>query len=298
MVVGQGAELWEEWVSDYFPRNLVRMLKRLQEAIRKFMERDLQKVVIRKMEAKRDVNPYLSQLNEVEGERGYVVRVVVEKGKKILQKKFRVRPPAPRIYNTNLNLEKPRVFVSSEEDDSSSSFNFADRIRCPFGECSKMAQVDNGLRNGRVAEGPIMECGSSDEGSEPSFNGSRVPETDLEPYTHGPSKQVPLMLVPFIASPDRPVNNKERNVVGDGSESEEGQCQASPSNKNDAIHLEVDFGVLLGRAVKENVVAEVSNTVETSNSLKSKKRRGSRKVGSVRTHAMKTRNKIADGEGS
>ncbi|KAK1572499.1 hypothetical protein Q3G72_033659 [Acer saccharum] len=160
----------------------------------------------------------------------YDVRVVVEKGKKIMQKKFRVRPPAPRILNTNLNLEKQRVFVSSEEDDSSSSSDISDRIIRPFGECSKMAQVDNGLRNGMTVEGPTVENGSSDEGSGPSFNG--------------------------------PVYSKERNEVGEGSVLEEGQRQHPPAIKDDAIHLEVDLGllgVISERAVKENVAAEASN---------------------------------------
>ncbi|KAK4856555.1 hypothetical protein QYF36_018645 [Acer negundo] len=86
--------------------------------------------------------------------------------------------------------------------------------------------------------------------------------------------------------------------LGDGSELKEEQRQASLSKKGDAIHLEVDLGVLSGKAVMDNVAVEATQSIETGNSLKTNKRRGSRKEVYVRTHAMKTRNKKANGVGS
>ncbi|KAK4840115.1 hypothetical protein QYF36_000181 [Acer negundo] len=173
-------------------------------------------------EAKRDVNTYLNRLNLVEAEEGYDVMIVVENGMKILQEKFKIRHHVPRICNMNLNLEKPRVIVSSEENFRASNSDYLVRTRCPFGECSKAGQ---GMKR--------------------------------------TNSQAHLRMVPFIEAYNK--LHQELEEVGDAT---------------------------------EKPVAEEFNEEKIGHPSKLNTRKGTRMMGSVRTHAMKIRNKKDVREGS
>ncbi|KAI9165018.1 hypothetical protein LWI28_006087 [Acer negundo] len=182
-------------------------------------------------EAKRDVNTYLNRLNLVEAEEGYDVMIVVENGMKILQEKFKIRHHVPHICNMNLNLEKPRVIVSSEENFRASNSDYLVRTRCPFGECSKAGQG--------------------------------VFEIVFEPSMKRTNSQAHLRMVPFIEAYNK--LHQELEEVGDAT---------------------------------EKPVAEEFNEEKIGHPSKLNTRKGTRMVGSVRTHAMKIRNKKDVREGS
>ena len=101
------------------------------------------------------------------------------------------------MCNTTLNLEKKRV-VSSDGEDNSSSLGFTERIRCPAGECSKVAQCKqvNRLPNSRFAEETnlyhhLSIVGTGDAfgprvgGPRPSLNVSMVVELESKSISSG-----------------------------------------------------------------------------------------------------------------
>ncbi|KAK4840012.1 hypothetical protein QYF36_026632 [Acer negundo] len=219
---------------------------------------------VREEKFKRDVNSFLSK-NEVD--KGYTAKVVVEKGKKVLQRKFKVRPLVP------------------------------------FGECSKVApyRLVKGSSNFGLSKGPNKDswqsklgyeddCGPKIEELGLSYNIPMVDVSEVVASSNGLSESVPDTMDPLNVSPTQ--QGIQHKIEGPVLELKEGQSWAPPSSKCDTIQLEVDLGHILDRTKQK------SKEIEALCSMDSKKRKGSKGGGMVNRHAMKTRNKKVVEEGS
>ncbi|KAK0576403.1 hypothetical protein LWI29_016889 [Acer saccharum] len=103
-----------------------------------------------------------------------------------------------RQCNTAVNLEKRKVYVSSDGETSFSSSDFSNRIRFHKSECSKRAQGlvssgsgachDDNRPDGLLPNIIVFDedVGPSSEESRPSCFGTMVPEIDLDPIMVGP----------------------------------------------------------------------------------------------------------------
>ncbi|KAK0601608.1 hypothetical protein LWI29_025779 [Acer saccharum] len=202
-----------------------------------------------KEEAKRAAGSFPFQTKERYFESASAVREAREKGKKVWQKKHKVRKAAPRCCNTAVILEKQRMVVSSEEESGSSSSKSSRRIRYPLGECSKKVHSKEGMRPGmnRAIERPIglpiismdtnEEDSSFSEESVHDVNGTMVPESDLDPIVKGPNnfESVRHSTLDLVRRTD---------LMGPDPQMEERQCRVTQDNRFEPIHLEVDLGVV------------------------------------------------------
>ncbi|KAK4833157.1 hypothetical protein QYF36_015313 [Acer negundo] len=172
---------------------------------------------VREEKFKRDVNSFLSKK---EVDKGYTAKVVVEMGKKVLQRKFKVRPLVP------------------------------------FGECSKVApyRLVKGSSNFGLSKGPNKDswqsklgyeddCGPKIEELGLSYNILMVDVSEVEASSNGES--VPDTMDPLNVSPTQ--QGIQHKIEGPVLELKEGQSWAPPASKCDTIQLEVDLGHILDR---------------------------------------------------
>ncbi|KAK0597523.1 hypothetical protein LWI29_026183 [Acer saccharum] len=256
--------------------------------------------IVKGKKFKRDVNSFLSK-NEVD--KGHAVKVMIEKGKKVMQRKLKVRPLIPFVCNTALKLGKRKVVISSEEEDSSSCSSLGVWNKFQLEECSKKApdSVVVGPQIAGLKEGSSQVSGSpkmrNDEKSVlrieelgPSYNIPILEVSEMEALSNGLSELVPDTMATLNVSPTRQDPHYiEKGLVLEDKEDNSRDLHAV---NGEPIQLEVDLGNIMDRTGKKTRESEEGSIQD------SRKRRGSKKDGLNKRHSMKTRNNRTGDEGS